>query len=293
MVVALLGAGSAPALAATARVGGAVVQASPSTGLVNQQTVWVTGSGFAPGAAGLVVECNLDPGQPTVTFGTTTLPVGCTALGAGAFTVGPDGTVNLRYFRVSTGNLGALLTGPDSSGRSAASDAASYPCPPTPAQQAVNISCGITVSDATGTVVTVPVSLIGPGAPATGGYYFPPPVYQTATLPVTGTPAPTPSPSPAPIPSATAAPGATSANQSVVAVIGPPGAKSSSLPFTSSTSSLAFTGAGRGLWLIGGGGAVLLFLGYLFLTVYRRPRQLLADGGRSVARAFGAGPTPR
>jgi len=279
-----LGIGSAPALAATVRVGGTVVQVSTTTGLINQQTVWVTGTGFAPGATGRIVECNLDPGQPTVTLGSEKLPAGCTAPGASTFTVAADGTVDVRYFRVSTGNLGALQSGLDSNGTSAATDAAAYPCPPTPAQLAANISCGITVSDGGGNAVTVPISLIGPGAPASGGYNFPPPVYQTVTLPPISTQPPLPNPVPPPA--------ATSVTQGVVATTGTPAA-TSSLPYTSAPSTLAYTGAGRGLWLIGGAGVVLLFLGYLFLTIYRRPRQLLADTGHSVARAFGAGPTTR
>jgi len=277
MAVGAFGIGSAPARAATVRVGGTVVQVSPSTGLINQQTVWVTGTGFTPGAAGKIVECNLAPGQPTVTIGTGTLPVGCTAQGAGNFTVAPDGSVDDRYFRISTGNLGALLSGLDSNGTSAATDAAAYPCPPTPAQQAANISCGVTVSDSAGNALTVPVSLIGPGAPVTGGYYFPPPVTQTVAVPVTTTTPPA---------------STTSVTQSVAATVAPPAAVAT-LPYTSTPSTLAYTGVGRGLWLIGGAGVVLLFLGYLFLTVYRRPRQLLTDTGRSVARAFGAGPTTR
>ena len=278
-----LGIGSAPALAATARVGGTVVKVSSTTGLINQQTVWVTGTGFAPAATGRVVECNLDPGQPTMTLGSEKLPVGCTAPGASTFTVGADGTVDVRFFRISTGNVGALLSGLDSNGTSAATDAAAYPCPPTPAQQAANISCGITVSDSTGNAVTVPISLIGPGAPASGGYNLPPPAYQTVTLPPTSTP---------PLPNPVPRPASTSVTQGVVVTTGTP-AGTSSLPYSSAPSTLAYTGAGRGLWLIGGAGVALLFLGYLFLTIYRRPRQLLADTGRSVARAFGAGPTTR
>jgi len=282
--LAALGIGSAPARAATVRVGGTVVQVSSTTGLINQQTVWVTGTGFAPGTAGRIVECNLDTGQPTVTLGPDRLPVGCTAPGASTFSVAADGTVDVRYFRISTGNLGALQSGLDSNGTSAAADAAAYPCPPTPAQQAAGISCGITVSDGGGNAVTVPISLIGPGTPASGGYSFPPPVYQTVTLPPTSTPPPLPDPVPPPA--------ATSVTQGVVATVGAPAA-TSSLPYTGAPSTLAYTGAGRGLWLIGAAGVVLLFLGYLLLTIYRRPRQLLADTGRSVARAFGAGPTTR
>jgi hypothetical protein len=45
---------------------------------------------------------------------------------------------------------------------------------------------------------------------------------------------------------------------------------------SASRGSLAYTGAGRGVWLTLVGGVLLLDLGYLLITMFLRPRELLA-----------------
>jgi hypothetical protein len=45
---------------------------------------------------------------------------------------------------------------------------------------------------------------------------------------------------------------------------------------SASGGSLAYTGAGRGIWLTLAGGLLLLDLGYLLVTMFLRPRELLA-----------------
>ena len=57
---------------------------------------------------------------------------------------------------------------------------------------------------------------------------------------------------------------------------------------TSSRGSLAYTGAGRGVWVTLAGGLLLLDLGYLLVTMFLRPRELLA---RRANRRMGSIPT--
>jgi hypothetical protein len=54
-----------------------------------------------------------------------------------------------------------------------------------------------------------------------------------------------------------------------------------------SQSTLAFTGPGRDVWVLAGGGLVLMNLGFLVLTIYYRPRELFVVAGRRVLRVFG------
>jgi hypothetical protein len=51
---------------------------------------------------------------------------------------------------------------------------------------------------------------------------------------------------------------------------------------------LAFTGAGPGVWFMAAGGLLLLDLGFLVLTMYYRPRELVSGTGRRISRSFGA-----
>ncbi|MHB1725449.1 MAG: hypothetical protein ACYCVS_08820 [Acidimicrobiales bacterium] len=250
--------------------GGPQVFLSSSTGLINQQTIAVTGVGFAGGKAGTILECNLAPDQPLYTAMTPAQPVGCTPAGGGSFTVNPDGSITFMHFRINTGNQGAWETSLDSRGTSAPVDAASYPCPPTPAQQKAGITCGIVVSDASGNRATVPISLTNSGPAPPGEFSVPAP--GGGTVPTSGSSgAITPQ----------------SLTQQLAAPAGSGGAGGGPRATT-----LAINGVGSPLWLTGIVGVVLLALGYLVLTIYRRPRRLLADAWHSLARAFGAGSAP-
>ena len=62
---------------------------------------------------------------------------------------------------MTTGTVGPPTTGTDSSGGNAATDAAKYPCPPTPAQQAAGASCFIAFGDLAGDQATTPISFAG------------------------------------------------------------------------------------------------------------------------------------
>jgi len=152
----------------------ATITVSRTSGLLNGQLVSVSGSGFAPGDLAEVVECSNVPGQPTVsTFGFA-IPVSCSLPinGAGypfsvvsSPTVGSDGTVSTPIV-VHTGVVGPPTLGIDSAGHNTAADAAQYPCPPTPSQQAQGASCELTLGDVQGDSASVPISFGAPVATA-------------------------------------------------------------------------------------------------------------------------------
>jgi hypothetical protein len=55
----------------------------------------------------------------------------------------------------------------------------------------------------------------------------------------------------------------------------------------SSASSLAFTGPGPGVWVLAIGGLILINLGFLIMTIYYKPSEMLVLAGRRVRRTFG------
>jgi hypothetical protein len=54
-----------------------------------------------------------------------------------------------------------------------------------------------------------------------------------------------------------------------------------------STTTLAFTGSGPDTWFTLLGGLLLLDLGFLILTLYYRPREMVAMFSRGVHKTFG------
>ncbi len=153
------------------------VSATPSRGLVAGQTITVQATGLSPDSQGAVVECSLAPGQPTIQVDGIAVPVGCSnpfSSNSPLFASSPSGTASVR-FRVVTGVLGPPQGGTDSSGGNAATDAAAYPCPPTPAQQLAGVTCGIGIGDLAGERAYTPISFaptvsVPPSVPVTGGY---------------------------------------------------------------------------------------------------------------------------
>ena len=143
---------------------------SPNSGLVNMQSVKVTGEGFAASSDGNILECNGDPNQPTVALPapvSSTVSVGCSAPSISGLTVTSSSGLLSTSYKVVEGTVGppcgtsdALTECPaaDSSGLSPATDAAAYPCPPTPAQQAAGIVCVLTFGDAAGDTASAPIS---------------------------------------------------------------------------------------------------------------------------------------
>ena len=110
------------------------ITVTPNSGLANGQNVMVSGEGFDVSSTGAVLECSNDPGQPTITVLGNSIPVSCSNPLNNLHSTDPSGNLPAASFSVSTGVTGPPGTGTDSSGGSAATDAANYPCPPTPAQ---------------------------------------------------------------------------------------------------------------------------------------------------------------
>ena len=83
-----------------------------------------------------------------------------------------SGNLGPVSFTVTTGTVGPPSTTGTETGGSGnpTADAANYPCPPTPAQQAAGASCFIAFGDFAGDQATAPISFAGacvaPAAPA-------------------------------------------------------------------------------------------------------------------------------
>ena len=137
---------------------------SPSTGLMNGQGVTVFSSGDKPNAEGNILECNTASGEPTVALGAPVshdLPVGCTAPSYAPNTLvstTAEGSFTKTYV-VTAGTVGppcgagdmiSSCPSTDSAGNDPATDAAAYPCPPTPAQVAAGATCQLEFGDTAG-----------------------------------------------------------------------------------------------------------------------------------------------
>jgi hypothetical protein len=120
---------------------------TPSTGLANGQKVTVSGSGLHDNSIGSILECNNDPSQPTVVTEGNAVPISCSNPLTTLVTTSKTGTLPATSFVVHTGTIGPPATGKDTSGGSATTDAANYPCPPTAAQLAAGYSCDVTFGD--------------------------------------------------------------------------------------------------------------------------------------------------
>ncbi len=154
----------------------AALSASPNTGLVNGQTVGVTGTSLAVLALGSVVECNDTPDQPSVQLGgvvDAVEDVGCTGSTFAGLVETTGGGALSATFKVATGTVGppcgtSYLAGCptlDSAGHNPAVDAAAYPCPPTPAQEAAGDTCVLEYGDGAGDLVSTQILFAGESAP--------------------------------------------------------------------------------------------------------------------------------
>jgi hypothetical protein len=159
----------------------ATMTATPSTGLTNGQAVMLAGSGFAKSSIGNVLECNTDPNQPNVALGSpinSSISVSCTAPSLGKLVVtSATGTMSTT-FNVVEGKVGppcgpspAAATCPktDTAGTSPTADAALYPCPPTPTQQAAGDTCTLTYGDQANDSASVTILFGTETPPTTGG----------------------------------------------------------------------------------------------------------------------------
>jgi hypothetical protein len=149
----------------------AALTVTPSTGLSNGTVVQVAASGYPDNATGAVLECNSDPNQPTISFAGNDIPVSCSnPLNALKSTNG-SGDLAATSFTIAEGTVGPPAAGTPtcpaaptlcSSTGSAATDAAAYPCPPTPAQVTAGDSCVITYGvDGQATAPTANISFGG------------------------------------------------------------------------------------------------------------------------------------
>ena len=148
-------------ISAPASASSPTMTVTPSSGLANGQTVSVSGAGFDAGSTGAVLECNNDPGQPTITVLGNSIPVSCTNPLSNLHSTDGSGNLPAASFSITTGVTGPPGTGTDSGGGSAATDAAGYPCPPTPAQVSVGDSCVISFGDQSGAQAHTAISFSG------------------------------------------------------------------------------------------------------------------------------------
>jgi hypothetical protein len=150
----------------------AIMTMHPGTCIVSGTKAVVSGSGFQPRSIGALLECNRDPSEPTVLVLGSQIPVGCTYplgnQGPGVVATTKTGLLPASDFTVLETPHGSAYPGPpcspgtcpptDSTGGNPTTDAKSYPCPPTAAQVAAGVTCGVVFSDNKGDLVADPIS---------------------------------------------------------------------------------------------------------------------------------------
>ena len=179
-------------------------------------TINVSGSGFSPATLASVLECNTDPTQPQIYYLNNDIPVSCSNIVPARR---PSSTRHVHHRDHSPSpwsrarrarrrpatpppapaqdstTTTTMITGCSTSGN-AATDAAAYPCPPTPTQQAAGDMCIIAVGDTNGERA-IGALLFGaetlPGCPGAGTTTTAPVPCSTTSIP----PLPPPSPAPA------------------------------------------------------------------------------------------------
>jgi hypothetical protein len=153
---------------AAGATGGATVQVmgAPTAGfpLTGATAVTVTGTGFEALTAAAESECNTAPDQPVVTILSQHVPVGRSRWPDNHLDIAtrsgnwPSSYPMGQTFDVVAGTVGPPAIGTDScpttgcsASGSAATDARSYPCPPTSKQSSAGVTCALVLRDATGT----------------------------------------------------------------------------------------------------------------------------------------------
>ena len=152
----------------------------------------MTGSGYDATSTGAVLECNNASGQPTISVLGNNIPVSCTNPLNSLHTTDASGNLSTTFTIVS-GVTGPPGTGTDSAGGDAATDAAAYPCPPTPAQITAGVSCTIAYGDQGGAQASSLISFGGGTTTTTSGGTTTTTAQSTTTTtaPTTTTTAPT------------------------------------------------------------------------------------------------------
>ena len=168
------GAATAPAatltLTITKSAAGTCNNSNPAapvcSNLASGDVVTIAGANFAPSALSSALECNSDLSQPVVLFLGNYVPVSCTQLSL--VTTTKTGTLT-DPFTIKTGTIGSPPTGTPTCTEVSTTaptttstvpncktsgvgltDAANYPCPPTPAQQLAGDTCVLAIGDIKG-----------------------------------------------------------------------------------------------------------------------------------------------
>ncbi len=147
----------------------ATLNVSATTGLTNGQVVSVSGAGFAANSTGSILECNSDPNQPTVSFLGNPIAVSCSNPFSALTSTDGSGNLGSTSFTIVSGTVGPPATGTDSSGGSASTDAAAYPCPPTQAQINAGYTCNLSFGDQAGDTAAQNISFAGQPSPQGSG----------------------------------------------------------------------------------------------------------------------------
>ncbi len=300
-VIAIAGGG------ATSTPPGANVVVTPATGLSGGQSVSITGSGFTANSTGNILECNDALNQPTVALPapvSSPLAVGCTSPSYHVLaSTSATGELSTTY-DVVAGTLGPpcgtsadiVVTCPstDSAGGDPATDAADYPCPPTPAQQAEGVTCSLRFGDEAGDSADATIVFDGQEATPsttdpTTGPTADPTTDPTTTDPATADPtndttttAPSTTTTPSSSSPSTSSPAGsttTAASQPSAVAAAVAGSSSSSDPpiVSANSGSLAFTGTGPLAQWLAVVGVALMLLGMALLVVIDAPRRLLTE----------------
>jgi hypothetical protein len=189
-------------LAAAAFATTPTLVATPSTGIATAgQSIMLTGSGYTASSTGNFLECNNALNEPTVMLPSpvsSAVSVGCTApsFAANSLTsTSATGTLSKAYMVTggtvgppcgsASGNIITTCPATDSTGGNPATDAAKYPCPPTPAQQAAGDTCSINFGDQANDSSTANISFVGQMTVATTTTTTPVVAATTTTAPAT------------------------------------------------------------------------------------------------------------
>jgi hypothetical protein len=163
------------AVAATAASSGTpTITVNPNTNLSVDPTapspVQLTGKGFPTGSPSMggFSECSTAAGQPTVSVtGIGAMPVSCTDPFSSSDNVNKAGRLPLVGMAIIAGTVGPPGVGTDTSGGSAVTDAANYPCPPFASQVTAGATCEITYFDAAGDSASENISFTANSTPDT------------------------------------------------------------------------------------------------------------------------------
>jgi len=156
------------AAAATASISFTQTAPIAPTGPASDLPTTITGSGFHHSSVGALFECSTASGQPTidttVTPGIKTTDLGPLPVSCGqetpVVTTAKGDLPATAIIGLEEDVVGPPATGADSTGGDAATDAATYPCPPSAAQGSAQ--CVVMYVDAAGDSASAPVTFASP-----------------------------------------------------------------------------------------------------------------------------------